>query len=291
VSILSDPQIVDLFKTRLVPVAVDQHIHRQRKDAEGEFFASILKQAGRGLDGYAQGFYIFTPAGKLLEHSNTVSGEHMKQVLASALKKFDPSASPSAIAEDAKPGPPVYEAPERGLVVAVTSKVLGGYARADDEMLQIRQESLGRDHLWVRKDEADELCKDSLPETLKMRIARFHLVDNTRGEPPFWSEAEVKRLEVTLRKGTLSGAVHLETKSGDRGFSGRVFGFVEAKDGKVTRFDVVATGEFWGEGTYTTGAPKGKFPFAVAFALSDGKGNERWIPPGGARGNLKAYLR
>jgi hypothetical protein len=29
----------------------------------------------------------------------------------------------------------------------------------------------------------------------------------------------------------------------------------------------------------------------VAFTLSDGKGNERWIPPGGARANLKAYLR
>jgi hypothetical protein len=59
----------------------------------------------------------------------------------------------------------------------------------------------------------------------------------------------------------------------------------------VTRFDVVAKGDFWGEGTFTQGAPKGKFPFAVAFSLSDGKGNERLIPPGGARGNYKAYLR
>ena len=33
------------------------------------------------------------------------------------------------------------------------------------------------------------------------------------------------------------------------------------------------------------------FPFAVAFTLCDGKGNERLVPPGGARSNLKAYLR
>jgi len=291
VSILSDPTIVDLFKTRFIPVAVDQHVHRQRKDAEGELFASILKQAGRGLDGYAQGFYIFTPAGKLLEHTNTVSGERMKEVIEAALKKFDPSAPIPKLEFDAKEARPLYEAPEGGLVVSVFSKVLGGYEKTEDSTLKIRQEALGRDHLWVRRDEAEALCKDTLPETLKVRIARFHLVDNTRGEPPFWKEEEIKRLEMTLRKGTISGAVHLETRSGDRGFDGRLLGLVETKDGKVTRLDVVAKGDFWGEGTFTQGAPRGKFPFAVAFALSDGKGNERWIPPGGARGNFKAYLR
>jgi hypothetical protein len=291
VSILGDPKIVDLFKTRFIALAVDQHVHRHRKDAEGELFAGVLKQAGRGLDGYAQGFYIFTPAGKLLEHSNTVSGDHMKVVLARALKKFDPSAPIPRIDFDAKEARPVHEAPEGSLVVAVTSKVLGGYARTEDSTLKIRQEALGRDHLWVRKDEAQQLCKDTLPETLKARIARFHLVDNTRGEPPFWKEAEIKRLEMTLRKGKLTGVVHLETKSGDRGFDGRILGFVETREGKVTRFDVVVKGEFWGEGTFTHGAPKGRFPFAVAFVLSDGKGNERWIPPGGARASVKAYLR
>jgi hypothetical protein len=290
VSILGDPKIVDLFKRRFIPVAVDQHVHRRRKDAEGELFTSVLKQAGRGLDGYAQGFYIFTPAGKLLEHSNTVSGDHMKKVLASALKKFDPSAPIPKIEEHGKKGRPLRQVPEGGMVVTVTSKVLGGYGRTDDSTLKIRQEALGRDHLWVRKDEVKELCQDTLPKSLKVRIARFHLVDNTRGEPPFWKEEEIKRLEVTLRKGALSGVVHLETKSGDRGFDGQILGQVETKKSRVTRFDVVVKGNFWGEGTYTNGAPKGRFPFAVAFTLSEGKGNERWIPPGGARSNVKAYL-
>jgi hypothetical protein len=291
VSILGDPQIVQLFKTRFVPVAVDQHDHRRRTDAEGKLFAGVLKQAGRGLDGYSQGFYIFTPAGKLLEHTNTVSGDRMKEVLAAALKKLDPSAPIPAIEEGAREARPLYQAPEGGLVVTVTSKVLGGYARTDDHTLKIRQEALGRDHLWVRKDEVIELCKDTMPQSLKARIARFHLVDNTRGEPPFWKEEEIRRLEMTLRQGTLSGVVHPETKSGDRGFDGQLLGLVEAREGKVMRFDVVAKGEFWGAGAYTRGAPRGKFPFAVAFTLCDGKGNERLVPPGGARSNLKAYLR
>jgi hypothetical protein len=291
VSILGDPQIVDLFTTRFIPVAVDQHVHRQRQDAEGEIFASVLKQAGRGLDGYAQGFYIFTPAGKLLEHSNTVSGDRMKEVLASALKKFDPSAPIPKIEADEKEMRPLHEVPKGGLVVRVTSKVLGGYARTEDSTLKIRQEALGRDHLWVSKDEAERLCTDTLPKTLEVRIARFHLVDNTRGEPPFWKEEEIKRLEMSLRKGALSGAVHLETRSGERGFEGRLLGLVEATGATVTRFDLVVKGEFWGEGTYTQGAPKGKFPFAVAFTLSDAQGNERWIPPGGARASFKAYLK
>ena len=125
-SILSDPEIVKLLKDRFVPVAVDQHDHRRRQDAEGKFFADLLGQAGRGTEGYAQGFYLFTPAGKLLEFENTLSAERMKRMMASALKKFDPSAEVPKIEEGAKDARFVYELPEGGLVVSVTSKVLGG---------------------------------------------------------------------------------------------------------------------------------------------------------------------
>jgi hypothetical protein len=45
--------------------------------------------------------------------------------------------------------------------------------------------------------------------------------------------------------------------------------FVETKDGKMTRFDLVANGQFWGHGAYTPGAPAGKFPLAIAFTLAD----------------------
>ena len=89
----------------------------------------------------------------------------------------------------------------------------------------------------------------------------------------------------------MAGSVHLETKSGDRGYQAQVLGLVTAKDGKVTRFDAVAKGQFWGEGSFTRNAPKGKFPFAVAATLAAADDSDRSVPPGAARGNLAAYLR
>ena len=64
-----------LLRTRFVPVAVDQHIHRRLQDAEGKLFAKVLKQAGQGLDGGSQGVFCFTPDGKLLAFANVVEAE------------------------------------------------------------------------------------------------------------------------------------------------------------------------------------------------------------------------
>ena len=270
-SILSQPEIVNLLKTKFIPVAVDQHDHRRRKDAEGELFAKILKQAGRDLEGMSQGFYLFTPAGKLLEFDNTLSADHMKRMLASALKKFDPDAAAEPIEGGKKDERFVYTPPDGGLVLDVTAKVLGGYDESKGGTTAIYQNALGRDHLWLRKDEVEALVRGDLLQSVKARLARFHLIDNTRGEPPFWKEEELKQLELAVKDGRLTGSVHLETGRGERGYQAQLLGFIETKDGKVTRFDVVAKGQFWGEGTYTRGAPKGKFPFAVALTLADPK--------------------
>ena len=59
----------------------------------------------------------------------------------------------------------------------------------------------------------------------------------------------------------------------------------------VTRFDLLARGEFWGEGTFTRGAPKGRFPLAIALSLADTSAGASGVPPQGARGNLKGYLK
>ncbi len=94
-----------------MPLAVDQHVFRQRKDAEGELFAKVLKQAGRGTDGYSQGVYLFTAEGKLLGFSNTADAKQVKNLLDKALQKFDPSAPAPKLAEvkvgDVLPPPPV----------------------------------------------------------------------------------------------------------------------------------------------------------------------------------------
>lgn len=287
-SSLADPQVVKLLNTRFVPVAVDQHVHRRLKDAEGELFAGVLKQAGRGLGGTSQGNYLFSPAGKLLAFANTADAGHVRRLMDTALKKFDPADAGKA--GTAKPKPAPFEPPAGALVIDVTSRVLGGYEKGGTAGKAAR-ESLGRDHLWLRRDEAAALARGELPDSVKTRIARFHLVDNTRGEPPFWRPDEVKRVDITLRDGRLTGTVHLETKAGDRGYRAALLGFVTAEGGKLTRFDVVARGEFWGQGTFTRGAPPGKFPFAVAFTLAGSSSAADRVLPGAARGNLDGYLR
>jgi hypothetical protein len=180
--------------------------------------------------------------------------------------------------------------PEGGLVLDVTAKVLGGYDPDDPKTKRFR-ESLGRDHLWLRKDEAEALAKGTLPASVKDRLVRYHLIDNTRGEPPMWRVDEIKKLDLTLKDGTLAGNIHLETKSGDRGYQAAIHGVVETKDGKVTRLDVLTKGDFWGEGNFSRGAPKGRFPFAVAFSIADADCATSKVPPQAARGNVKAYLK
>lgn len=285
-SSLADSEVLKLLSTRFVAVAIDQHIHRTLNDAEGEYFGKILKQAGRGLDGTSQGNYLFSPDGKLLAFANTADADHVKQLMATALNKYDPTATPLVL--EVTSTLPQFQPPEGSLVINVSSKVLGGYVK---NVTRERKDALGHDHLWLRKDEAEAVAQGELPESVKQRFVRFHLVDNTRGEPPPWRPEEVKKMDLILKDGRLTGTVHLETKAGDRGYQVELLGFIEAKDGKVTRFDVVAKGDFWGEGTFTRGAPVGRFPFAVGFSLSPMDSVANRVLPGAARGNLKGYLR
>ena len=78
-------------------------------------------------------------------------------------------------------------------MVRVTAKVLGGYDETSDEWERIFQSALSRDNLWIRKDEHQSLVRGELPDSLKRRIARFHLIDNTRGEPPMWDDADIPK--------------------------------------------------------------------------------------------------
>jgi hypothetical protein len=66
---------------------------------------------------------------------------------------------------------------------------------------------------------------------------------------------------------------------GKRGYDAQVLGFVETNEGKVTRFDVLVKGQFWGDTAETRGAPNGKHPLAIAFSLISGQEETDKIPP------------
>jgi hypothetical protein len=181
--------------------------------------------------------------------------------------------------------------PEGGLVIRVQAKVLGGYGETDNEWKRIFQTSLSRDNLWVSRSEHEALVRGEVPEKLMQRLARYHLVDNTRGEPPMWRPEELESVEMKLENGVLKGNATMKTQNGDREFDCNIYGIVESKGGVVTRFDVVAKGLFRGAGRYTRNPPPGNFPLAISFTLADGSDIADAIPPQGSRGWVEGYIK
>jgi len=289
-STFADPEIVKLLQTKFIPVAIDQAYQRRQKDPEGEFYRKLAGQGPRSNSrSTTQGLYAAAPDGKLLFYNNNRGPERVQRLLKQALADYQPS-NVTAVkrgSPDARYNP---QPPEGGLVVRVRAKVLGGYEATDDRWRRIFQTATSRDNLWISHGENSALLQDRIPESLQRRLARFHLVDNTRGEPPMWRESEIVKLKMTLKDGRLSGEVQLETADGKRGYHAKLLGDIEAKNGKVVRFDCVALGDFWGQGPYTRGAPKGKLPFGRFLQLGRRNGHCRRDPaPGFPRLGPRLY--
>src|SRR5262245_22673004 len=257
-----------MLKARFVCVGIAHNGAGRRKDAEGDFARKII-----GKGGTLQGLHVINTAGDLIGYVYDFRPQSVIAMLENSLRKFKPVDAPPIDFTDKDKR---FTMPQNGLVVFTIAKVLAGHdaVKAAKGTIQHDMEtawktSLGREHLWIRSDEAQALVKGELPDSLAKRIVRYHLVDNTRGTPTGWTASEIKKLDLKLNDGRLTGSVHLETKDGSRGYQADLLGFVQAKDGMVTRFDIVASGQFWGQGTYTPGAPKGRFPLAISFALGD----------------------
>jgi len=295
-STFAEPEIVRLLKTRFIPVALDQAYQRRQKDTEGEFYRKIAGQGPRNdFNGTTQGFYIATASGDLLLYNNNRDPAKVRRLMEQKLSAFESSAASTASVEPIRrrKSDPRYNVspPDGGLVVRVQAKVLGGYAPTNDRWRKIFQNALSRDNLWISESEHRALAKGKVPQSLQKRIARFHLVDNTRGEPPMWKESEIRKLDFELRDGRLRGKVLLRTEDGDRGYDVDFLGFVKSTGTEITRLDLVARGEFWGEGRFTRRAPKGRFPLAISFTLADGTDLADGVPPQGSRGWVQGYLR
>jgi hypothetical protein len=230
-----------------------------------------------------------TPLGCTYDEKGRMQGwtiERYRALLKKALNDF--KATKAAVIEPAKSYSRIaVKPPKGGLVVNVYAKVLGSYTKADYsqspnyvlQALKEYQSSIGRDHLWIWKDEHEALIRGVLPKGLMRRIARCHLDDSSVGAFPGWQARDIKKAEIRFRGGRLAGSILLETADGKRGYDAQLLGFVEVKEGKVTRFDVVVKGLHWGSTANTRGAPDGKHPLAIAFSLCPGIEEADRIPP------------
>jgi hypothetical protein len=307
----ADPEIVDLLKTRFVAAAGDDWYRRRRQDAEGEFFRRVADQSPRKGEGGStrQGLYCFTASGELLAYRNSFDPAAVKALLKQALDKWqslpESARQPRPFKVDpGKPDPRFDRRPPEGaLILRVHARELEGrWKPAPDRGGRPNLASL--DHLWLKKEEWQSLVPTKLDKgftypmtaALLRRIARFHFVDNTRGEPPMWQSGEIKSAEAELRiEGVKKGVVTIRIsgrfsiESDDMGFEGVLGGSMDYSPEKrsFTRFDWVAVGDHWGQGTYTHGARPGKAPLGVAIVLGDPADP---IPPQAAR-DVDGYFR
>lgn len=270
--------------TEFVPLAGDTHVLQNPKNAARDWFMAIasanLERVTRGQT--AQGFWVIGPDGTFYGYNNNRSKERVEQMLDRALAKFRQS-PPKLVAptREELAAPSAAKAPQGSSVVRVYARVRPVPAGCADSNKRV-----SRDHLWISAEEVAALRGRKIPSSLVGRIARFHLVDNVRGEPDMWSAAEVRKLDV--HKSAFVGATarfevafSLATDGNKRGYEGRLE--IELKSderNRVVRFRGFASGTAWGAGTYTPDPPTGKFNLAIAMVETEDE-VAKAVPPQG----------
>ncbi|MSR55209.1 MAG: hypothetical protein EXS09_18260 [Gemmataceae bacterium] len=307
-----------------VPVAADDWYQRRRDDAEGKFFRDVSNQGPRKNDTGAtrQGIYCFTADGKLLTYKNAgqapdVMRETLRQGLREWKKLPEERRKPGSVkVDDLDKSDARYTRtpPPGGLIVNVYTRILdrdmGEFCKGTCKTLG--GDKAARDHLWLTESEWKGLVptepkkgdKNPLPAKVAERILRFHLTDNTRGEPPMWRREDIRSQELTLTveevtpstirlrlDGSALLATNADAAKADRGFDVRLLGYIQFDRTKklIKKFSVVAVGDHWGHGAFTGGARPGRQPLGVAFELSTGKSAADLVPPQAGR-EIDAYL-
>ena len=326
----SDPEVIRLARTHFVPVAGDDWYQRRRQDAEGEFFRKISDQAGRGSHdanggSTRQGIYCLTAAGKLLSFKNAgqspaVTRNSLREALQNWKKLPEAERQPGAVhIPDADIDPRFTPAPPPGgLILNVYTRLLdhdenGGLCAHKQKTNGALREAQ-RDHLWLTESEWKALVpaqavagdKVPVPDTVRQRLFRFHLMDSTPGEPLAWSREEIRagsltavveessqaRLKVRV-EGTALLAEQMYSVKAGRGLEVQLLGYLtyDVRNKRVERFDLVAYGECWGKQAICDARdPQGRRLLGVAFELARGDTATDRVPPQAARW-LEGYLQ
>ena len=310
-STFADDEVIALLQKRFIPVTANASHNDWVPDAECDFYRSVVYQREgihKGIT--SQGFYIFSPDGKLISGWNNRDTEKVKSLLKAALVDYHgPKKIEPITGQRSRNFTRVL--PDGGLIIDVFSKVTSARwplakDKWEESSFTLFRNSVGRDHLWITKEEIATLARGTMPDSLTRRIALYHLIDNTRGEPPMWKDSELRAAKITLtplaaleergktavsdRGYKLIGDAEAATANGDRAYQMNLLGYVETKGEKLTRFDLVARGQFRGHGQYTGNAvPAGNFTLAIAFAIADQTTEAAKVPPQGF--NEDEYLK
>ena len=293
--VFANEEVQKLLKEEFIAVAADDWFQRRRKDETGKFFWKVASQGPRDPKGTQQGHYVLTAQGKLLGYNNNRGPEKRIAMMKEALKKWEalPAADkkgeiPAKGESDGNYNP---EFPEGAQIVKVFTRSL---EERKGRLQKLEKGKVGNqaavDHLWLQKSEVEKLEKliadggGEIPEWLGLRITKFYLRDNTRGEPRDWKKEEIKEWALAVDgKGKVTGKFLIDSADGELGYEGEISGELAIKAGLLTTFDLLVLGKHWGHSQYTVGSRPGKTPQGQVFRLVDGKKAADRIPPQGIR--------
>jgi hypothetical protein len=200
--------------------------------AEREFLSAF----DSGVKACTIGMSAFTADGRKLVSGGTYEAGALKSMLRKALAEFKPeTVSATVPPRDDAALASLKRLPEGGLILYVTWKLVGDIqpqgsgTTGDGRWDKVFQNSLGSDRLWVRKDEAKALAAGTFPESLKSRILRCHV--------RYLMSRDAKLPELSLDASRIAGSIALA-----EGRRAECLGFVESRDGRVTRFELLVKG-------------------------------------------------
>jgi hypothetical protein len=177
---LSDPKIARLIRERFV-AAVGEHEKLTRGSQKDWWLALVRSVNPHYSGGSTQGYYVLRADGTGVAADNYPP--RLPTFLEGALTRAGAKTTAKVSADDLRQAAPL-SLPEGASVVRLftRAKLADGSTPGGTY--------LGRDYLWVLKDEVEQLVASSnkstdaftLPRTLVARLVVFHLVDNTRGQ-------------------------------------------------------------------------------------------------------------
>jgi hypothetical protein len=276
---------VKLLQERFIAIGVDNVDNLNMTAAEKQFLSD------KGLKFCTQGMSVFTAGGKVLAMGGGFEPDEVKRMLLKSLEKYQPE-EPLELSPRDENDPGLIKPPAGGRVLFVTWKVLGNYDRSQSPLMtkiakydRHIQDAVGVDRLWLRKDEVESLAQGRLPESLRRRMLAHFTYVLAGGK-----REAASNFDLQLQNHVLTGS--FLTAAGDRT---EILGFVEAKNDKLTRVDVLAKGPgTWVEDCgFSAGlrmVPKGqKALVGLYFSLAEPNDELALVPPHRAKHN--GYLR
>lgn len=269
--IFSKDEVIKKLNSEFIPVVGNTHELQNGHSKTRDWFIKSVSPVNSRVDRSetAQGFYVMAADGKAYGFSNNRGAD----VLLNAISKWK-----TAFEKESHPKVEITENDSYSTKQPAGTSVIRVFSRINPLPIgcDSSNETVARDHLWITPQDVDSIAlSNSIPQNVQYRLARFHLVDNVRGEPDHWTREQVKSLKMELGKRmkvgnsvsyAITGDFSMQTDNGLRGIAGKLRGRLEIDTAKkvVKEWKVYSEATAWGQSTYTPNPPAGKFSMVFA---------------------------